>query len=138
MMRCNLLLETINSFKSKNSYDGIDWESVEEKYELIKNDFLDTFPSENKPGFHGKLFFTREKIRAKIKQMRVSYRKALNSGKRNRGGRVVATFFDLCHQVWSGSPATESMGKGFDDAVDSTEAQSHSFESSNENSTFRS
>ena len=73
MMRCNLLLEAINSFKSKNSYEGIDWESVEEKYELIKNDFLDTFPSENKPGFRGKLFFTREKIRAKIKQMRVSY-----------------------------------------------------------------
>ena len=65
--------------------------------------------------------------------MRISYRKALNSGKRNRVSRVVATFFDLCNQIWSGSPATESMGKGFDDAFDSTEAQSHSFESSNEN-----
>ena len=49
------LLETVISFKSKTSYEGTDWESVTEKYELIKNDFLEAFPSKNKPGFHGKL-----------------------------------------------------------------------------------
>ena len=31
-----LLLETVILFKSKKSYEGIDWESVKEKYELIK------------------------------------------------------------------------------------------------------
>ena len=45
------------SFKSKKSYKDIDRESVKEKYELIKNDFLKPFPSENKPGFHGKSLF---------------------------------------------------------------------------------
>ena len=105
-----LLLETVISFKSKKSY--IDWEFVKEKYELIKNDFLEAFPSENKPGFHGKSLFTREKIAVKIKPMRVSYRKALDSSKQSAGSRVVATFFDLRNQIWSGSPATESMSSG--------------------------
>ena len=68
-----LLLETVILFKSKKSYEGIDWESVKDKYELIKNDFLEAFPPEDKPGFHGKSLFRREEIAAKIKQMRVSY-----------------------------------------------------------------
>ena len=122
------LLETVISFKSKKSYEGIDWESVKEKYELIKNNFLEAFPLENKPGFHGKWLFTLEKIAAKIKQMRVSYRKALDSGKQSKGGQVVATFFDLSNQIWSGSPATESMNSDLDGAVDSTDVPSHSFE----------
>ena len=66
----------------------------------------------------------REKIAAKIKQMRVSYRKALDYCKQSGGGRVVATFFDLCNQILSGSPATESMSSGLDGAVDSTDAHS--------------
>ena len=63
------------------SYEGTDCESVKEKYELIKTDFLEASPSENKPGFHGKSLYAREKIAAKIKQMHVSYRKALDSDK---------------------------------------------------------
>ena len=61
--------------------EGIDWESVKEENELTKYDFLGAFPSENKPGFPGKLLFTREKVAAKVKQMHVGYRKALDSGK---------------------------------------------------------
>ena len=114
-----LLFETVILFKSKKSYEGIDWESVKEKYELIKNDFLEAFPPEYKPGFHGKSLFRREEIAAKIKQMRVSYRKVLDSGKQSGGGRVAVTFFDLCNQIWSGSPATESMSNGLDGAVHS-------------------
>ena len=70
--------------------------------------------------------------------MHVSYRKALDSGKQSGGGLVVGTFFDLCNQIWSRSPATESMSNGLDGAVDSTDAQSLSFESSAENTTFQS
>ena len=58
------LLETVISFKSKKSYEGIDWESVKEKYEFFK-----AFLLENKPGFHEKRVFTPEMIAAKIKQM---------------------------------------------------------------------
>ena len=48
--------------------------------------------------------------------MPVSYRKALDSGKQSGSGRVLATFFDLCNQIWSGS-ATESMSGSLDSAV---------------------
>ena len=47
-----LFLETVISFKSKKSYRALIGNLLKEKYELIKNDFLETFPSENKPGFH--------------------------------------------------------------------------------------
>ena len=70
--------------------------------------------------------------------MRVSYRKPLDSGKQSGGVRVAATVFDLCNQIWSGSPATESISSGLDGAVDSADVQSHSFESSTENTTFQS
>ena len=56
----------------------------------------------SKPGFHGKTLFPREKIAAKINQIDVSYRKALDSGKQSEGVQVVATFFDLCNEIWSG------------------------------------
>ena len=45
--------------------EDIDWESVKEKYELIKNDFLKAFPSENKPGFQGKLLFIEKRLQQK-------------------------------------------------------------------------
>ena len=90
-----LFLETVISIKSKMSYEGIDWESAKEKHELIKNDFLKAFASENKPGIHGKSLFTREKIAAKIKQMRVSYRKALDSGKQSGGWSSCRNVFRL-------------------------------------------
>ena len=113
-----LLLETVIAFKAKKSYEGIDWESVKEKYENIKNEFTDAFPAESNSTFpHNKLVFSREKVAAKIKQIRVKYRKALDSGRQSGGGRVVATFFDLCSQIWSESPATESMVKGLDSSV---------------------
>ena len=75
------LFETVISFKSKKSHEGIDWKSVKEKYELIKLTF-EVFPSENKPRFHGKSLCTRENA-AKIKQMRVNYRKLLPCGKQS-------------------------------------------------------
>ena len=82
------------------------------------------------------MLFAEEKIAGKTKQICASYRKALDSGKQSGSGRVVATFFDLYNQTWSGSPATESMSSSLGGAVDSTHAQSHSFESSTENTTF--
>ena len=46
----------------------------------------------------------------------MKYRKALDSGRQSCGGRVVATFYDLCSQIWSGSPTTESISGGIDTA----------------------
>ena len=92
-----LLLETLINIKSKKSYEGIDWESIKEKYEIIRKEFLAAFPSEaNKEFSHDKSLVTPERISSKIKQIRVKCRKVLNSGRQSGGGRVVATFYNLC------------------------------------------
>ena len=113
--KVQLLLETLINIKSEKSYEGIAWESIKERYEIIRKEFLAAFPSEaNKEFSHGKSFFTRERISSKVKQIRVKYRKALDIGRQSSGGIVVATFYDLCSQIQSGSPATESISGGIE------------------------
>ena len=57
--------------------------------------------------------FLREKrLQEKILKMRVSCRKAVDSGKQSGNGRVIATLLGLCNQIWSGPEATESMSSG--------------------------
>ena len=38
----------------------------------------------------------------------------MDPGRQSGGGRVDATFFDLCSQIWSGLPATKSMSSGLE------------------------
>ena len=47
-----------------------------------------------------------------IKAVRGNYRKAVDTGRQSDGGRVVATFYELCQEIWAGSPATESIASG--------------------------
>ena len=61
---------------------------------------------------------------SKLKQIRVKYTKALDSGRQSGGGRVVATFYDLCSQIWSGSPATESISGGINTAKNNASTNS--------------
>ena len=63
---------------------------------------------------HSTDFFTREKIATKIKQIRAKYRKALDAGQKSGGGRIVATFYDLCSEIWSWSTVTESIQAGLE------------------------
>ena len=42
----------------------------------------------------------RERIASKIKCIRVKYRKAFDIGRQSGGERVVATFYDLCSEIW--------------------------------------
>ena len=51
---------------------------------------------------------------AQIKQLRSGYRKALDVKKKIGGGRLVAFFHDKCIEIWSGSPATETMSSGIE------------------------
>ena len=63
---------------------------------------------------HSGDFFTRERIVSKIKHIRVKYRRALDAGRQRGGSRIVATFCDLCSEIWSGSPATEFIQAGLE------------------------
>ena len=61
---------------------------------------------------HSTDFFTRERIVSKIKQIRAKYWKALDARRQSGGGRIAATFYDLCSEIWSGSPAMGSIQAG--------------------------
>lgn len=127
-----LLLKTVLDFKNKKMYDGIDWESIKDKYDIIKNNFVSSIPEEEKKEEfpHEKSEFTKDRVSTKIKGIRVKYRKALDEGRLSGGGRVVATFFDICSQIWSGSPATESMESGVETVVSNQSEESIVRESS--------
>ena len=60
-----LLLEAAISFKGKKSYEGIDWGSVKEKSEIIKNDFLEACPSEVSRDFMESHFFREKRLQQK-------------------------------------------------------------------------
>ena len=48
----------------------------------------------------------------------------LDSGRQIGGGRVAATFYDLCSQILSGSPATEIISGGIDSAKNNASTNS--------------
>ena len=50
----------------------------------------------------------------KLKRIRTGYKKALDSGRRSGGGRIVTTFFDECSEIWGGSPAVECVKNGIE------------------------
>ena len=51
------------------------------------------------------------------KAIRQNYRKVIDSRRKSGGGRVVATFYELCQDIWSGSSATESIGSGVESNI---------------------
>ena len=107
-----LLLETVKSYSSQCSYEGKDWESIKSKYDKIKELFTESYPKESEEEFP-KLSvldsITKERVAAKVKQLRVKYKKAVDLGKRSGGGRIIMAYFDLCTDIWSGSPSTNSI-----------------------------
>ncbi|XP_034057137.1 uncharacterized protein LOC117536402 [Gymnodraco acuticeps] len=44
----------------------------------------------------------------------MKYRHAVDTGRRSGQGRVVLMFFELCEEVWGGSPATRSLTSGME------------------------
>ena len=53
-------------------------------------------------------------ITTKLKSIRAKYRGAVDTGRRSGHGRVILLFFELCGQIWGGSPATTSMSSGIE------------------------
>ena len=51
---------------------------------------------------------------SKLKSIRFKFRQAVDSGRRSGHGRVVMLYYELCQQLWAGSPATEQINVGFE------------------------
>ena len=104
-------------FKSEKEAEGYDWESVKTKYEIITESYLKRYPKDDKENFpksDPQNDFSKARIVTKIKAIRLKFRKAVDAGRRNGGGRVVSTSYDLCENVWGGSPSAEMIGGGID------------------------
>lgn len=110
------LLRCVLSFKVKKEGEGVDWESVKSKYECIREEFTGELEKARRPYAQ----FSKDRVTAKVKALRQKYRAAVDSGRRSGGGRVVATYFDLCGNIWSGSPAVESLEGGIDTSEGAT------------------
>ena len=66
---------------------------------------------------------TKAIVSTKLKNIRLKFRQAVDSGRRSGNGRVVMLYFELCEKIWGGSPATTQTEGGLETAdLDSTHA----------------
>ena len=64
---------------------------------------------------------TQKWLTDKLKAIRNKYRQAVDAKKKSGFGRVVMLFFELCEEVWGGSPATIQIPCGVESLdLDST------------------
>ena len=114
-----LLLKAVHDYKTAKLANGQDWDTIRSKYEDVKEIFKALYPeeeSEEFPHSKNKDEFTKERLAAKIK---TSFRKAVDSGRRSGGGRVVMALYTECYEIWAGCPAVESI----DDGVETSSIQ---------------
>ena len=123
-----LLLSICYDYKSAKALDGVDWESVKSKYEDVLERFRAELPDQPlsaaekerinsglaKNLAHTKEEVTKQILTTKLKNIRLKYRQAVDSGRRSGHGRVVLLYYELCEKVWGGSPATEQLDKGLE------------------------
>ena len=122
-----LLLNVAYEYKVKKSAENIDWESVRSKYDDIFSLMQEHLPdSVEEEGGNGKDYphSKQELTKAtKLKNIRLKFRQAVDSGRRSGNGRVVMLYFELCEKIWGGSPATTQIEGGLETAdLDSTHA----------------
>ena len=104
---------TVRDFKEKKEHEAIDWESTKDKYERIKERFVEIFLMARKARIPTQRysFYTR-KYCVHNNKLCSGYRKTLDTKRKSRGGRLAAFFHDKYTEIWSGSHAVESMSSG--------------------------
>lgn len=66
----------------------------------------------------------------------MKYRQAVDSGPKSGHGRVVLLYFELCEQIWGGSPATSTIECGMESAEIGGDSFNDSQTNSSGNSSF--
>ncbi|XP_037546441.1 uncharacterized protein LOC119423103 [Nematolebias whitei] len=112
-----LLLNTVLEYKVNKTQENVDWESCQNKYVDILALFLEHYPTESSDEFpHSHADITRGNLTTKMKAVRGKYRHAVDTGRRSGHGRVVLLYFELCEQIWGGSPASTTISSGIETA----------------------
>ena len=118
------LLQVATAYKNDKTTEGKDWESMKSRYEDIQNLFCERYPKtdtdpEQFPNTKDTAkIFTKDRVNAKIKRMKMSYRKAVDCGRKSGGGRVVTILYDECAQLWEGSTSVEAIQNGLDSSAE--------------------
>ena len=112
-----LLLHTTVDYKATKAQEGVDWESCQTKYVDIWTEFLRQYPIPGGTAYpHEKEARCKTQIGSKLKGVRAKYRQAVDTQRRSGHGRVISLFFDLCNEIWGGSPATSTIEAGVETA----------------------
>lgn len=121
---CALLLHVIIDYKASKSAQGLDWDTIKNKYEEITARLQDRYPKENSgvsaeefPNCADPTVLRKDRIMAKVKRVKGNFRKAVDSARRSGGGRVVLALYDECNEIWAGSPAVESIYEGIESSI---------------------
>lgn len=103
-------------YKSTKLQENVDWESCHSKYCDITDAFQAQYPREltEKDFPHDASMVSKAQVTAKLKNIRRKYRHAVDTGRRSGQGRVVLIFYELCEEIWGGSPATRSIDTGIE------------------------
>ena len=109
-----LLLIITLDFKSRCGFKGMNWESKISKYERIFELMMKQYPMTVSENYQNKNLLNKVCITAKLKSIRTGFKKAADAVKKSGGDRVVFTFYDLCANLWGGSPAVTSLPYGVD------------------------
>ena len=87
-----LLLQACFDLKVESDYEGVNWESTRTKYEHIKWKFCQQYPEvedEKFPRTNDLDAIMKEPVSAKLKSIRTHIKKAVDTGKRSGGGRII-------------------------------------------------
>ena len=116
-----LLLEVTNDYKVLKAAKNIDWESCQSKYTDILELYREHYPSSQEESAdiekeypHKKEEITKVILTSKLKNIRLKFSQAIDSGKRSGHGRVVLLYFEICESIWGGSPATSTILSGIE------------------------
>ena len=101
-------------FKSQCELEGMDWKSKKSKNEQIFELMMKQYPMTVSENYQKKNSLNKDCITAKLKSIRTDFKKAADTGKKSGGVRVVFTFYDLCANLWGGSPAVTNLPFGVD------------------------
>ena len=113
----------IRDYRTQNIAEGLDWESIQNKYSDIAERMEEALRKYNERNGSGKDYkqkpeeITKEKVATKLKAVRKKYRIAVDSGKKSGHGRVILLYFEECEAIWGGSPATTKIKNGIESSV---------------------
>ncbi|KAM4581210.1 uncharacterized protein PAE49_005816 [Odontesthes bonariensis] len=121
-----LLLRVTLEYKTTRYEENVDWETCQNKYQDIAVAFRQQYTTGDaaaagKDFPHEPSTITKTQITAKLKAVRNKYRHAVDSGRLSSHGVLI--FYELCHEIWGGSPAVTPIPSGFEsgDLVEETE-----------------